>query len=411
MENNLIIHNRIEINNNFRKNNIHIVFLIYWTILVLYESINSKVSRSGIDVVVKVALIGMLTIYCILKADRVSKKIILWLIFTLSLIISFLLDNHFYIDNIISYVYPILFIFLTLILGETNKINQKQFMFFLHWIIIFVTCMAIYALIFESKKIISAFSITTAYGNQLTSFIPSSHECALYFVAGITSSLICIHYSKNKLRYIFAIILFTPLLILTYARTFILGMICIILVYIFCVVNKKTRVYFILSCVIALLLILFIPVLRNFIFDTVFKGNNSAGRDTLYSTAIEYFKNGNILETIWGHGFFTSRNDLTIITGHPKAHNAYLQVLIDYGVVGELFLIIFIIFQIYNCVKIIKKNRYLGFMFFAILMMSVVSMLFDTTYIFDSQCSSFFLTFYSIVIPKYVINSIKANEF
>ncbi len=411
MENNLVMHNIDKKNSDLKHNNIHIIFLLYWTILVLYENMNFQTSRLGIDLLVKVLLIGMLTIYCLLKIDKISKKILIWIFLTLSMTITFVIDNHFYINNIISYVYPILYIFLTLILGEKNQINKKQLLFFLNWIILLVTIMTIYTIIFEFNKIISMFTITTAYGNQLKSFLSSSHEYALYLCAGIISSLICFKYSRKKIKYLLSIVLFALVLILTYSRTFILGMISFVFIYILFLQNKKCKTCFIIVGIISLLLILFIPLLKNFIFQIVLKNNNSAGRNILYSTALKYFGEGNLIEKVWGHGIYASRNYFEFFTTHPSVHNTYLQILIYYGIVGELFFIIFIIFQIYNCIKAIKYNKYLGVIIFAILIFCIVVMSFDTTYIFDSQCPSFFLTFFAIIIPKYMINAINENKF
>ena len=164
--------------------------------------------------------------------------------------------------------------------------------------------------------------------------------------------------------------------------------------------------------VIATLIIVITPEIREFIYEIVLKGNNLGSRETLFGSAIEYYKNGTIREKIFGFGINRPRTYFTELFGHGSIHNAYLQILLYFGASGLISLLIFLCVQMTNCFLVIKKDRFMGSVMLAILVMAIAMMFTNTSIMFMSSIDSYFLTVFSVVIPKYVKNSIKyENKF
>ena len=399
------------------KNNVHIVFLMYWCVLVIWQNISSATNRSGLDLAIKVVLLGMLTIYFFQHSQMVmGRATVCFLLFVVCLAVPLFMRETFNLNILVSYLFPVLFVFLTVVLGGNFEINKKQLTTFLNVVIAVVVYMAVYAILFCTEQFTSAFALTSAYGNELTSFLVSSHEYGLYLVGGISGCIICLNFKqaesfRSKLPYIAALLLLIPNLILTFSRTSIFGMVCILLVYV--VLNKKNKIkrYLIILGVIAVIVIACAPALRSFFYSVVFKENKSASRDILYAMAVDYYQDGSVTQKLWGHGIEASRNFFEQETTHGSVHNAYLQILVYFGICGLFFMVAFLLIQMYANFQLLKKNRFWGAMFAAILLMCIAVMMTNTAFIFNSSIDSYFLTIFAVVVPKYVRNSICAGTF
>ena len=399
------------------KSNVHIIFLIYWGVLVAWQNLSAVTNRSGLDLLIKVGLLGMLTVY-VLTHNRFAlrKPLIIWICLCGCLIVTFVSKETWSLGVLVSYAFPILFVFLTLVIGGEFTINKEQLITFLNVVIAVVFYMAVYAIAFCTDQFASAFSITSAYGNELSSFLISSHEYGLYLVGGITSCLICLYYKqtdslKAKMPYIISLTLFVPNLILTFSRTSLVGMACVLIVFILLSKSGKLKRTMILFVVAFALCMMLIPALRIFFFAIVFKGNATSGRDILFSMALDYYDEGSIVEKLWGQGITASRLFFERETSHGSVHNAYLQILLYFGVIVLVFIIAFLLAQFYADLKLIKANRFWGAMSFGVHLMCVALMMTNTVYLFNSSIDSYFLTVFAIIVPKYVRNSIYAGNF
>lgn len=403
--------------NTAMKNNVHIVFLIYWGVLVAWQNFSVVTNRSGLDLIIKLALLGMITVYYLMHSRTVlAKPLFMWLCLFGSLLIPLLSNETWTLNVSVNYVFPLLFSFLTLVVGGNFTIDKKQLIEFFQIVIAIVAYMALYAILFCTDQFISAFSLTSAYGNELSSFLISSHEYGLYLVGGITGCIICLSLKqaeplRRKLPYIAALLLFIPNLILTFSRTSLLGVACIFLAYVMLSKRNKLKRYMIVLGILAVAAVAFVPVLRSFFYTVVFKENTTAGRDVLFSMAIEFFNEGNAAEKLWGYGITASRGFFVQETTHGSVHNAYLQILLYFGACTLFFMIGFLLIQFFADLKLLKKNRFWGAMFAAILLMCIAVMMTNTTFIFNSSIDSYFLTIFAVVVPKYVRNSIYAGTF
>lgn len=404
-------------NKNKNKNGIIYLLIAYWVVLVAWQNISNATARTGFDTFLKA---GLLVAFCIffLNASKLKLNLNIVLIFfiAVSLLITFILNESITLYSIISYFYPIVFMICVYGLGGNLTINKKQLLIFLNCIIAVVLYMVIYALIFKTSQFTTALRLNTAYGHELSSFLTSNHEYGLYLSMAIISSIICydLKYDKplkQKWFYIVVICLFLINLLLTFSRTSMLGAGIALIIY--CIFGKKSFLKNILLILglIAIVLIFTVSDLRDFFFKIVLKDGNLAGRDDLTDLAIYKFNNANVLQKLFGYGDTDIRLFFTNKLAHSSIHNAYLQILLSYGLIPLICLIVFLIYNIFYCFKLCKYNKFIGVLFLAIVLFGIAIMFTNTTILFMSPIDSYFLTIFVVVLPKYVGNTIIKKEF
>lgn len=392
------------------KNNISIVLLLYWITLVIWQNVSSTQARTNIDIVIKGLLLIILTVAFFIRSDGKIANLFPLVLFVLSQSVSFLRENSIGSSVVISYVFTNLFSFLYFGLGKKLYTTKETFEFVLKGIIVVALYSAFYALIFKTNQFTHAFQITNAYGNELSSFFTSSHEYAMYIAAALISCTILIELNKSKtndskLFYYLSMIIFIPNLVLTFSRTVIFGTICFYIVYLFTGKKSKIKIALIIGFIALALLYIFNPILNSFIDNIVFKGNTSGGRNILYSLARTKFKEASIANKVFGYGISSSRAYFEERTAHGSVHNAYLQVLLYFGIVGLAWLVVVIITHVKHSVRVFKVDKYWGVVSLGLIIWAVVMMYTNTFIIFTSPIDSFFLTMFAFIIPYYVSNA------
>lgn len=392
------------------------MLFLYWMILVIWQNISGAGNLNTADTVIKIGLLLYMVVYFVFHARKISSKIFVVFAFALMLIITFFSEQSIDLRTVINYAYPVLLTAMVYCFGDDFKIKREHLIAFFNCVIILVSYTAFYAIIFCQDQFESAFSITTAYGNELTSFFTSNYEYGIYLAFAIIACLVCIRLKRNELTrakvpYILAILLFVPNLILTYSRTSIFATIIAFVIFFVFDKNKKFKSWALIITIFVIAIILLVPTLREFVFEIVMKGNESADRDILFKSALDFFKDGTVFEKIFGHGITSTQDFFEAETDHGSAHNAYLQVLVYYGIVGLAVMLVFLISQLYLNIKLIKKNRFMGAIFTAMLVSACVMMFTTTSIIFTSPIDSYFLTILAVVVPKFVRNSIYSGEF
>ena len=136
-----------------------------------------------------------------------------------------------------------------------------------------------YSLLFRTNHFISAFTISSAYGNELSSFFSSNHEYAMYMAAAIICCVIGLEMYCRKRRkrpfYILALLLLIPNLVLAFSRTVLLGTAFFFLVYVVGAKNSRFKKWIILGSATFLFIYLFNPRIKSFFDSIVFKENTS----------------------------------------------------------------------------------------------------------------------------------------
>lgn len=398
----------------FRKS-IGYVFVCYWAVLVLWQNFGGVQTRSSIDVLLKIALLLYLVWAYLKRSHRLYKNIIWVFLVMISLMISFLAEEHVTLSLLVSYLYPILFLSMVYGIGDRFIINRKQFIGFCNGVIVITLYASLYALIFDWTQFQRAIFISNAYGNELSSFFVSSHEYGLYLSAAIISCLFCLKLDYDALKwkkvfYFVAITIFLPNLILTFSRTSIFSMVLFLLTFI-AFGRDKHKWWIIIFGIVTTIIVLGSPSISQFVFEIILKGNTTGGRRGLFNEAVNYFQNGSMMEKFFGYGIDKARSHFTYELGHGSVHNAYLQVLLYYGVAGLATLLIFLFSQLTACIRVLRMDRFMGTTFLGMLIMASAIMFTNTPILFTSSIDSYFLTMFLIIVPKYVRNSLYEGNF
>ncbi len=395
--------------------NVSFMFVVYWGILVLWQNVSGAETRGTMDLLIKVGLMAYFVGFYLLRARAFNVKAFLVVLLAMSLMITASTESQFSLSNIVAYAYPVIILFVVYGFGDNLQINRAQLLSFCKCIIGITLYAAIYAVIFCWDQFAGAISLKYAYGNELSSFFISNHEYGMYLVAAIIACTLCLDLSEKRgsLRkvYYLAVIAFLAVnLILTFSRTSMLGLAVFLLVYVIWG-KKSARKWFLLLGVAVVALLAISPKLTEFVFNIVFKGNNAAGRDVLLEQGIRYYNGGDVAQKIFGYGIYETRDYFEKHFEHGSVHNAYLQVLLYYGVIGVGMLVCFLLSQLIGGARFCKKDRYVGAVSVGLLLSAMAMMFTNTAIIFTSSIDSFFLTMFFVLIPKYVRNSIRKQAF
>lgn len=391
---------------------------LYWVLLMAWQIFRTATNRSSADIIVKLVLILFLT-YSVLKLRLPipANHLLLFTLFFFYMIFLLLTkESVLSIVNIVSYCFPALFAYLFFVHIYYYELSKEMYIKILNLIIVTVAVMAGYSLIFHFDKFANAISITSAYGNELSSFLLSNHEYALYLLLGSQACIFCYQFSAEKkdnkrFFYLMALAVFIVNIILTYSRTALLGLMAMLLIYIFISYNNRVKKHLVFSLIIAVIAFFFSPNLQRFVTQTVLKDNNDAGRLVMWEYGINLFKDSTLFEKLTGYGYTIITNYLNNFSNHKSFHNAYIQVLLQYGLIGLLFFIGVIVASIVNSVKVLHHNRFIGAMFLSMSLSATAYMFTNTTLIMQSYIDSFMLTIFIIILPLYVKNAILSGNF
>ena len=407
MEHRKVVNNRIGIAH---------MFWFYWSALVLWQNLGRETPRNGGDLVFKTGLIFLLTAFYLLRARWVSIHIFAVFLLAVSMAASLVLSGDALSGgSLIAYAYPVLLAFLSFGIGNDFQINKRELLFFLKGVILVTLYAALYALLFCTDQFITAFSHESAYGNELTSFFVSSHEYGMYLVYAIVACVICMEVEQKtvwkKIAYTAAILIFLPNLFLTFSRTSLLALAVAVLAY--CLAGKWTplRRVIVVAVVLFAAMVFFSSRLREFIVLLLFKGQEKIGiRGELYPFAVKLFWEGSCAQKLFGCGTGV-RSVFEAAMNHGSVHNAYLQVLLYFGSVNLVFFVVLLISQLKENIRLYRHSKFFSVMFAACLLSAMALMFTNTTIVFTSPIDSFFLTAFTILVPKYVRNAIRAGAF
>lgn len=398
-------------------NKVHIVLFVYWFVLLVWQNVRSAGNRGAVDTLIKAGLIMLMVVYFCFNTQRLKLyPLICTLLLGLCALVTLFSSNGISFSSILYYLYPVFLYFIVYSVGWNAQINKKQLLSLLHWVIIVVSYIVIYAVVFCRDQFASAFTISSAYGNELCSFLMSNLEYGMYLSFGIMSIFICMELSEfipswRKTLYIIALLVFALNLVLTFSRTSIIAFGVMLIAYMIYFAKKSLRVKLLLFLSALVLAICIIPQLSGFVTNIVFKEGTDSGRDELAQIGIKMFKEATLFHKIFGNADFNTI--LESYSDHGNLHNGYIQMLTTNGIKGVFFLVCVLITTLRdnNIDDCSKTERKLCKTFNGFAVASGVYMLTATTTLFYSSIDSYFLTLFAIIIPKFVRTAIKNGTF
>ncbi len=397
-----------------KRKSICFAFFNYWIVLLLWQNLAGAVNRGMVDSMVKLLLLSYLLFSFLKKRGSFDRTAgLIFVVFVASQAITFALSDlrAFAPTVLITYLFPSIYIYLTFIHGRHFTVEPDDIYLVNKYIRIVVLISVFYTLVFEPSQYINAIRATNAYGNELHSFFASMYEYALYLFYCITTCLKEI--SEREIqrervpqKYYIMVLIYFITLILTFSRTAIIG--CLVYFAVYAVFYRRTKLSNQIVCLLffGAIVILSIPSLRHYAFSVVWKEGISHSRDRLQAYAIDYYRNGTILQKLFGHGIIQTRNTFTTEQIYGSVHNGYLQVLLYYGIIGLFFLSLFLFRQMISVLKFVRIDHLLGSMGVAYLLFCILSMISTTLILFFSSIECFFLTTMLIVIPMYERNAV-----
>lgn len=390
------------------KTNIVKPMVMYWIVLVVYKAFFPLDAKSTVDLVIKsLLLLYLIFSFIFYPSGKVGIKAIFFP-FVLCLLIPFLHESY-TAKNVIIYAFVIIFTFLTM--GNTKQyiITKDQLIWFYNTVIIVMVIASIYSAVFDTSKFLSVSGYTSAYGNELKSFFDSSHIYGLYLSGAIIACLICLdqvkEISKRKYYYI-SLILLIPNLILTFSRTAIFSTAVFGIVYILLGKNKILKRSVIILSIAASIVVLTNDAVQKFLFSIVFKAGNMAGRDTLLNASMNIYNQLLIIDKIFGIGFTEVREELVSLTGWESAHNAYVEILLAFGILGIIWIFGLFFFLLFKYIRLFAIDKKWSVDFLCLLIWCFAMMLTNTFIIFTSSVDSYFLTIFAIVVPQFYANTL-----
>ncbi|MFA9457608.1 O-antigen ligase family protein [Halalkalibacter sp. AB-rgal2] len=218
--------------------------------------------------------------------------------------------------------------------------------------------------------------------------------------------------TKRKIYYLIVILL-TVSLIMTGSKGAIISTSCGIIIY-FLTLNKfniikfikNSRKFVMLSISISIFLIIGFNLMDNIIglnlevyVERVIKlGEDESSRFQLWGDGLYIFNQANLLEILFGHG----RNYYMRNVG-ASAHNTYVELLVDYGLVVLLILLLLTLITVYKVAILDKKlGNSLSSLIYATLTIIILSGMF-TTHLFSLRFEHFmfFFILFSMIFVNY----------
>jgi len=351
----------------------------FFILLYPFNSTITNLIYPNIIVLILSIAIPLLCLFILALKKKINKKSLL--VFTITIIASLfvLFNNYYYKDGFeLKVIIYLLYLFVPLIIMQNEKYIDNFFKVIKIFLVEHITATFI-ALIFKGFYQASILPlickdkvICTALGNFYHGYIPglTTHFStnAIYLSIAVLFFFILWMNKRKKSTLFFLVISVIALLVTGKRAHFIFSVICCLFLYLFDNKiknkNKLIKIVFITltGVIITLLLSNFIPEILNIItrFISLIDSDNLLnGRSELYNLALTMWEKKPILGTGWGA--FSHYYQLNLYTigelGYLDAHNVYLQLLCETGLIGFLFFTSIIFYVLVKTMKLLKNDK------------------------------------------------------
>lgn len=208
---------------------------------------------------------------------------------------------------------------------------------------------------------------------------------------------------RNVIKWFFICIIFAAV-IASYKRSAMLIILLSVIYYLVSMLSNgksiNTKIKYILIAIIVIVISyrMYIYVQTEFQLDWTVRiqeiqSGGGSGRLDIWSTLINYMKNQNIMSWIFGHGY---RTTVSVVS----AHNDFLEILFDYGVIGFFFYILLIVYIVKYGLRM-KRDGYEYYRaYFVSLIIFLVYSFFGQLFII-TQCFFELCMFWGIALADY----------
>ncbi len=311
------------------------------------------------------------------------------------------------IADIISHIFTLAVIIFLFGINGRYQASESDLNVFLTLIILVDLYLVLYCLMFRTSYYTQILHLTSAYGYELSAFLTSNHEFAMYMFFGVMACIWKLNKVKHKKALTVSIailaVVFVIHIILSFSRTAMLACAAAFFVFVY-IYNKRLFIILSILTAIAYALILSNREFSYFVFTVLLKQNTTAGRSNLYEIALRIFNESDLLKQLFGNG--VSKTVLLVVQneGHRSFHNAYLTTLISGGLSMLALLIYGALMPVYDSLKAYRESRFEGAWIRGLAFAGIAFMLTNTAIYFNSPIDSFLLTVFCVIIPRYRTN-------
>ena len=358
--------------------------LILLVILLPSYGISFVTSLMGNRFLVGLELVAIITLFGKYRGI-ITKHQLLYLIFCVYCAAVTLININiqhlalYYWFSIVMIPFGVCFLAEDTIISE-DDINQT--------IIIESFCSVIYA------------SIVFLNFNSINKLVTASTGTAVYYILTLLPFVLAL---KNKKIKVFLVLVVSISCLLTTKRTALIALVLSLLVY-FDIESRKTKINWLIRFI-RILLFVCVIIAGIYLAQDIFgieiidrmiglKDDGGSYRSYIYEVVWDKYKESSLLDQIFGRGFNAVRYTMDIKTGYEhignavSAHNDFLEVLVDYGMVGLAMYLMIIITNVKLCFGAIKKKADLASPMAAALVIFTVLSLFS----------------HLIIYPTYIMN-------
>ena len=323
------------------------------------------------------AFIPILYFLCAKKLEIMKLPFVKsYVIFTIVSYVIALLYSLFYpFDARITYVlFPLPLLLFIFIYQITSILNSKTIIFFISFLLIML-----------SVNYFRVYSI-----NYFNGFRTMASSIFLFFMPFLLTI------EKSRIKNI-GIVLILIIIAFSMKRTaflaFVLGMIVYFFVNKVLIENKKIKGLFSFISIIFILLILIFYIIETNDIEIIdrfknIKEDGGSGRDVVFDYSLKLIMESSLPELIFGHGFDMVIKDSLL---KVSAHNEFLEITYDFGVISLIIFIVFLINIIKYTYTLIKfKSKYAAPMATSIIIFIISSMT-SHTYLYTKHMIIFTL--------------------
>lgn len=392
-------------NNDVAKNLLlYIIFLFPLTSLI-------KTYLGPINMILTAISFALMCIVYIRNNIKLKNIILLLYIFLTFVINIYLWGFEYYNENMIFY-FPFLILYFLFFVDNKEYIknfitsHQKylKLTIFIYSLIILITLLlpSCYVYEGESRGFVSIAG---------TTFLLCPISIYMFVI-------ICIMYIINRKK-IYLILLMIPSIsiLMGTTRTYLVVLLCAWLIFLYAIIkNKRKFLPLMISLILLFLLIVIISPIKDKFITTMERVENlgldpleafTSGRSEFWAYDIKSIFNSDILYILFGHGvnylFYLNEPVFNVALW---AHNDYIQILSDYGILG---LIIYIEMFVYLFKRLLSKDKKNTIIVCGIcILMWVFNAFFNMFYTYFCACLSY--PFYLLILENDTKNKFEGEK-
>ncbi len=257
----------------------------------------------------------------------------------------------------------------------------------------------LYNLIVNPQAVFGFMNNDTAYSNMISGFFDNKQTFGMFLFMA-TMCCVALFVLENKTKYLYFTVFFFLNLFICLSRTALLACVAFLIAIMFLMYNHNRKLFkgVFGFCIIAILLVLFVSPLRDFLYGVVFDTEATMdARKDIWAIAFEQL-DGAAFFVGFGEGSVSAVLENEINAQY--SHNGIVQVLLTGGIL-KLILYVFILARSLKCYFTIRKHdKTLGNLFLSMFIGLFVYSMGESIVLFDTSMPCVAATILVVALPS-----------